>query len=89
MVLKSIQSECQVKEVGLAASQERREHRRRVLEHQEKINAGQHHQAAEARNPQLTIPLIGEVRRPKPSPPKRQLPKLKKPETRQPELGES
>jgi hypothetical protein len=88
MAIKTIQSECQVKEVRLAASQELRDHRRRVLEHQEKIDAGQRRQAAESKDPQLTMPLIGEVCRPKPAPPKRRLPRIKKPKS-QPELGES
>jgi hypothetical protein len=81
------QSECQVKEVTLAASQEIRDHRRRVLEHQEKIDAGK--RRTEPRDPQLTMPLIGEVRRPEPAPPKPRRPRLKKPELGQPELGKS
>jgi hypothetical protein len=85
----AFQSECQVREARLAASQGLRDHRRRVLEHQEKIDAGQRRQAAEPRDPQLTMPLIGEVRRPEPAPPKPRRPRIKKPELGHPELGES
>jgi hypothetical protein len=79
--------ECEVREVRLAASQEIRDHRRRVLEHQEKIDAGQ--RRAEPGGPQLTMPLIGEVRRPEAALPKRPRRRIKKPEPSQPELGES
>jgi hypothetical protein len=83
----AFQSECEVREVRLAVSQEVRDHRRRVLEHQEKIHAGQRH--TEPSDPQLTMPLIGEVRRPEPATPKRRRPRIKKPDPGQPELGAS
>lgn len=83
----AFQSECEVREVRLAASQEVRDHRRRVLEHQEKINAGL--RRTEPSEPQLTMPLIGEVRPPEPAPRKRRRPRIKKPDPGQPELGES
>jgi hypothetical protein len=85
----AFQSECQVREARLAASQGLRDHRRRVLEHQEKIDAGQRRQAAEPSDAQLTMPLIGEIRRPEAALPKRRRPRIKKAEPSQPELGES
>ena len=66
---------------------ESRDHRRRVLEHQERVEAEQREAAARPKDPQLRIPLIGEVRRPEPSPPKRRRPRTSK--TVQPGLGES
>lgn len=75
-----------VQEVQLTASREIRDHRRRILEHQEKIAAERRAQAAQSTEPQLTMRLIGEVRRPEPSPPKRRRPRTNKPV--QPELGE-
>jgi hypothetical protein len=85
----AFQPECQVREVRLTASQGLRDHRRRVLEHQEKIDAGQRRQTAEPSDAQLTMPLIGEIRRPEPALPKRRRPRIKKAEPSQPELGES
>jgi hypothetical protein len=73
-----------VLEVGLGES---RDHRRRMLEHQERVAAEQRAAAARPMDPQLKIPLIGEVRRPEPSPPKRRRPRASKPV--QPGLGES
>jgi hypothetical protein len=66
---------------------ESRDHRRRMLEHQERVAAEQRAAAASPMDPQLKIPLIGEVRRPEPSPPKRRRPKASKPV--QPGLVES
>jgi hypothetical protein len=66
---------------------ESRDHRRRMLEHQERVAAEQRAAAARPTDPQLKIPLIGEVRRPEPAPPKRRRPRASKPV--QPGLGES
>jgi hypothetical protein len=55
-----------------------KDHLRRMLDHQEKIEA----QKPDFHPPsdrQLKMPLIGEVRRPEPAPPKRPRPKTKKP----------
>jgi len=71
----------------LAASREVRDHRRRILDHQERMEATPRTPAAEAADPQLKIPLVGEVRRPKLSPPPRRRPRTKKPV--QPQLGET
>jgi hypothetical protein len=73
-----------VREVRLGES---RDHRRRVLEHQERVAAEQREAAAHPKDPQLRIPLIGEVRRPEPSPPKRRRPRMTR--SVQPGLGES
>ncbi len=73
----------------MAASQGLRDHRRRVLKHLEKLDAAQRREALESKDRQLTMPLIGEVRRPEPAPPKQRLPRIKKPRRSQPELGES
>lgn len=76
--------ESPVREVRLGES---RDHRRRVLEHQERVEAAQREAAARPKDPQLRIPLIGEVRRPEPSQPKRRRPRTSK--SVQPGLGES
>jgi hypothetical protein len=76
-----------VQEVRLAASREVLDHRRRMLEHQEKVEAEQHTQAVPPLDPQLRMRLIGEVRSPEPSPPKRRRSRTNKPV--QPELGET
>jgi hypothetical protein len=70
----------------LAASRET-DHRRRVLDHQEKVAAERRKLAAEISDPQLRMPLLGEVRRTESPPPKRRRPRTKKPV--QPELGGS
>ena len=75
-----------IQEVRLAASPEVRDHRRRILDHQEKVEAEQRTAAAQPSEPQLRIPLIGEVRRPEPATPKRKRSRAKKPV--QPDLGE-
>jgi len=74
-------------EVGLAASREVRNHRRRMLEHQEQVEAAQHSQAEQPSDPQLKIRLIGEVRRPEPAPPKRR--RSRKSKSIQPKLTET
>jgi hypothetical protein len=64
------------------------DHRRRILEHQQRVAAEQQTPDATSSEPQLKMPLIGEVRRPEaPIPPKRRRPKRKKPI--QPQLGEA
>jgi hypothetical protein len=73
-----------VLEVRLGASLD---HRRRMLEHQERVEAERRSLAAQPSEPQLKIPLIGEVRRLEPSPPKRRRPRSIK--GIQPKLGES
>jgi hypothetical protein len=73
-----------LQEAGLAASRDISEHRRRILAHQEKLAADQ--RTSEASDPQLRIPLIGEVRRPEPQAPKPRRAKTQKPP--QPRLGE-
>jgi hypothetical protein len=60
-------------------SREVQDHRRRILDHQEKVAAQQRAPAPQSADPQLQIPLIGEVRRSDASPPKRKRPRLKKP----------
>jgi hypothetical protein len=65
---------------------ESRDHRRRMLEHQERVAAEQRAAMARAADPQLKMPLIGEVRRPEPAPPTRRRPRPSKPV--QPGLGE-
>jgi hypothetical protein len=63
---------CPVKEVRLATLPNVGDHRRRILEHQEKVEAEQRTLPVLQRSePQLQIPLIGEVRRPEPPAPKR------------------
>jgi len=76
--------EGRVLEVTLGES---RDHRRRVLEHQERVAAEQREAGARPTDPQLRIPLIGEARRPEPPPPKRRRPRTDK--SVQPGLGES
>jgi hypothetical protein len=58
-----------------------------MLEHQERIDAERRSLAAQPSEPQLKIPLIGEVRRPEAPPPKRKRPRSIK--AVQPKLGES
>jgi hypothetical protein len=63
------------------------DHRRRILDHLEKIEA-EKPTSKPPSDPQLKIPLIGEVRRPpEPPPPKRRARRTAKP--RQPRLGET
>jgi hypothetical protein len=59
------------------------DHRKRILDHQEKAAAEQRN-AVPPSDPQLKIPLIGEVRRPEPPPPRLRRPRAKK--LAQPEL---
>ncbi len=54
------------------------DHRRRVLDHQE-VQRKQREATSQPAEPQMKIPLIGEVRRPDPAPPKRKRPRAKKP----------
>jgi hypothetical protein len=54
------------------------DHRRRVLDHQE-VQGKRREASSQPAEPQLTIPLIGEVRRPDPAPPKRKRARMKKP----------
>nr|WP_294518759.1 hypothetical protein [uncultured Rhodopila sp.] len=68
----------------MAAASNSGDHRRRILEHQEKVEAER--RAPPASEPQLRIPLIGEVRRPEPAAAKPKRPRGKKPV--QPDLGE-
>jgi len=64
-----------------------KDHRRRVLNHQEMQGQRQEPSPQPRDDPQLKMPLIGEVRRPDPAPPpKRSRRRVKKPI--QPELGE-
>jgi hypothetical protein len=63
------------------------DHRRRILDHQERVATEQRTADAKPLDPQLRIPLIGEVRRPEPTPPKRRRTKHKRPV--QPQLGEA
>jgi hypothetical protein len=59
------------------------DHRQRILEHQEAQRKRQ--EASPQRgDPQLKIPLIGEIRRPEAAPPKRARQRVKKPS--QPQL---
>lgn len=60
------------------------DHRKRILEHQEA--QARRKEAVHAGDPQMKIPLIGEVRRPEPEPPKRGRRRTKKPI--QPTLGD-
>ena len=69
-----------------ASSRISRDHRQRILDHQEKIEAEQRAPLLPPSDPQLKIPLIGEVRRAEPSPPKRQRRRAKT--HVQPTLGE-
>jgi hypothetical protein len=77
-----------IKEVKLAASPKAGDHRRRILDHQEKVEAQRRAPptAPQSSEPQLRIPLIGEVRRPEPAASKPKRPRGKKPV--QPDLGE-
>jgi hypothetical protein len=61
------------------------DHRKRILEHQE-AQAKREDAAQQPGDPQLKIPLIGEVRQPNPDPPKRARRRTKKPI--QPTLGD-
>jgi hypothetical protein len=74
-------------EAALAASREVRDHRRRILEFQEKLAAEQRVPASLPGDRQLRMPLIGEVPGAKPPPPKHRRPRTKKPF--QPKLGET
>jgi hypothetical protein len=70
----------------LTASPKVGDHRRRILEHQEKVEADHRTpQPERPPEPQLRIPLIGEVRRPEPAAPKRKRSGAAKPI--QPDLG--
>jgi hypothetical protein len=60
------------------------DHRKRILDHQERIAAKP--RDALPSDPQMKIPLIGEVRRPDPAPSKRARRRVKKPN--QPQLGD-
>jgi hypothetical protein len=59
-----------------------KDHRKRILDHQERVAAKQ--RDALPPDLQMKIPLIGEVRRPDPAPPKRARQRMKKPN--QPQL---
>jgi hypothetical protein len=62
------------------------------LDHQEKIEAERHLPGGPPSDPQLTMPLIGEVRRPEPSTPGPSSPKRRRPVTKkpvQPTLGQA
>lgn len=63
-----------------------KDHLRRMLEHQEKIEAEQRTSNPQPVDPQLTMPLIGEVRRLQPAPSKR--PRSRKKPHTQPRLGD-
>ncbi len=70
-----------------ALSSKARDHRRRVLEHQEKLRARDHAPQSEPADPQLKIPLIGEVKRDEGVVArKRKLARTRKPD--QPKLGD-
>jgi hypothetical protein len=59
------------------------DHRKRILDHQERVAAEQR-DVQRPSDPQMKIPLIGEVRRPEPVPPKRARQRAKK--SSQPQL---
>jgi hypothetical protein len=59
------------------------DHRKKILDHQERVAAEQR-DVQRPSDPQMKIPLIGEVRRPDPAPPKRGRRWVKKPN--QPQL---
>jgi hypothetical protein len=63
-----------------------REHRMRVLENQAKIAAERSASVGNARDPQLKIPLIVEVKRSATKPPPRRT--RRKPDPGQPDLGD-
>jgi hypothetical protein len=54
------------------------DHRKRILDHQERVAAKQR-DARRPSDPQMKMPLIGEVRRPDSVPPKRAQQRAKKP----------
>jgi hypothetical protein len=62
------------------------DHRRRMLDHQERVHARREAANLQPSDPQLKIPLIGEVRRSEPAPPKRKRQRASKPA--QPQLGD-
>jgi hypothetical protein len=62
----------------LAASRGTGDHRRRILEYQEKLEA-ERKPAAKPGDPQLKMPLIGIVRRAEPAPPNNKPQRTKKP----------
>jgi hypothetical protein len=70
-----------------AISRVSRDHLQRILDHQEKREAEQDVPSSLSSDPQLKIPLIGEVRRIEPTPPKRRRRRTKT--HIQPTLGES
>jgi len=55
------------------------DHLRRMLDHQEKIEAEQRDSSPNPVDPQFKIPLIGEARRLEPPTPRRGRPRTKKP----------
>jgi hypothetical protein len=59
------------------------DHRKRILDHQERVAAKQR-DARQPSDPQMKMPLIGEVQRPDPAPPKRVRQRVEKPN--QPQL---
>jgi hypothetical protein len=61
------------------------DHRKRILDHQERVAAEQR-DARQPSDPQMKMPLISEVRRPDPVPPKRSRQRVKKPSQNQPQL---
>jgi hypothetical protein len=61
-----------------AISPEARDHRRRILDYQEKIETERRGPGLPSSDAQLRIPLIGEVRRPEAPAPKRKRPRSKK-----------
>lgn len=70
-----------------AISRDAGDHRRRILDHQEKIASERRAPSSPSSDPQQKIPLIGEVRRPEPAMPKRARPRSQQPV--QPRLEES
>jgi hypothetical protein len=60
-----------------------KDHRKRILDHQERVAAEQRG-PLQPSDPQMKIPLIGEVRLPEPARPKRARRRMKKPN--QPQL---
>lgn len=68
-----------------AISQAARDHRRRMLDHQEKVDAEQRN-SSQSSDRQLKMPLIGEVRRPAEPAPKTTRSRTKK--SAQPKLGD-
>jgi hypothetical protein len=56
-----------------------RDHRHRILEHQQRLEAELRPSGGRPTDPQLKIPLIGEAMKPEPPAPKRKRQRAKKP----------